>query len=78
MNINSQSVIAVVRLGVALVVSLGAMAGIDIDGDAVANVVLAIASVGTLAWVWWKNNNVTQAAQEAQIVLNEIKQKEEN
>ncbi len=78
MNINSQSVIAVVRLGVALVVSLGAMAGIDIDGDAVANVVLAIASVGTLAWVWWKNNNVTQAAQEAQIVLNEIKQNEEN
>lgn len=72
-RIDSETVVAVVRLAVALVVSVFAMLGVDIDGAPIENAALAAASVGVLAWVWWKNNNVTKAAQEAQEVLDEIK-----
>ena len=34
---------------------------------------MAAAGLSTL-WSWWKNNNVTTAAQEAQIQLQAIKQ----
>lgn len=76
-KIDSETVAAVARLAVALVVTLMAMFGVQIDGDAIENAVLAVASVAVLAWVWWRNNNVTQAAQEAQRVLDGIKDKEE-
>lgn len=72
-KIDSETVAAVARLAVALIVTLGAMFGVQIDGDAIENAVLAVASVAVLAWVWWRNNNVTQAAQEAQRVLDGIK-----
>lgn len=75
-KIDSETVAAVARLAVALVVTLFAMFGVSIDGDAIENAVLAVASVAVLAWVWWRNNNVTQAAQEAQRVLDGIKEKE--
>lgn len=72
-KIDSETVAAVARLAVALVVTLFAMFGVQIDGDAIENAVLACASVAVLAWVWWRNNNVTEAAQEAQRVLDGIK-----
>lgn len=72
-NINSQTATAVARLAVALAVSLLAMFGVEIDGDGIENAVLAVASVAVMAWVWWKNNNVTEAAQEAQAVLDAIR-----
>lgn len=72
-NINSQTATAVARLAVALAVSLLAMLGVEIDGDGIENAVLAVASVAVMAWVWWKNNNVTEAAQEAQAVLDAIR-----
>lgn len=72
-NINSQTATAVARLAVALAVSLLAMFGVEIDGDGIENAVLAVASVAVMAWVWWRNNNVTEAAQEAQAVLDAIR-----
>lgn len=71
-KINGESVTAFVRLGVAALVTGFAMVGVEIDGSAVENAVLGAASVAVLVWVWWKNNNVTDAAQEAQKVLDEI------
>lgn len=72
-KINSQTVAAVVRLGVALVVSVFAMLGIDLDAGGIEDAVLAVASMVVLVWVWWRNNNVTMAAQEAQSVLDMVK-----
>lgn len=73
MNINSQTVIAVVRLAVALIAALGAMFGFAVDAEAVQNIALAVAAIVLLVLVWWKNNNVTKAAQEAQKVLELVK-----
>lgn len=72
-KINSETATAVTRLAVALAVSVGAMFGFDVDGDGIENAVLAVASVAVMAWVWWRNNNVTLAAQEAERVLRAIK-----
>lgn len=35
--------------------------------------VSSVATVGVAVWAWWKNNNVTKEAQEAQEYLNELK-----
>lgn len=35
----------------------------------------SVALVGVALWNWWKNNNITEEAQEAQIYLNELKSK---
>lgn len=35
----------------------------------------SVALVGVALWNWWKNNNVTEEAQEAQMYLNELKSK---
>src|SRR5690625_5598 len=33
----------------------------------------SVATIGIALWTWWKNNNVTKEAQEAQKYLNELK-----
>ena len=43
------------------------------DTDLWLNIFLSILSVVLLAYSWWKNNNITLAAQEAQNVLSNIK-----
>lgn len=47
-----------------------------IDADALTGAVAAVLAIGTTLVAWWRNNNVTQAAQDAQKVLNDIKGKE--
>lgn len=42
------------------------------DEEVTAAVNTVIGAVGTL-YVWWKNNNVTQAAQEAQLLQDQVK-----
>lgn len=72
-NINSQTATAVARLAAALAVSLLAMFGVEIDGDGIENAVLVVFAVAVLVWVWWRNNNVTEAAQEAQDILDAMR-----
>lgn len=41
----------------------------------------AISSVATIAmavWAWWKNNSVTKEAQEADVILREMKEANRN
>lgn len=38
--------------------------------EGVSSIVMTIA----ILWAWWKNNNMTKAAQEAQVVLEEAKE----
>ncbi|WP_214797661.1 phage holin [Exiguobacterium sp. s5] len=46
------------------------------DEDVTAAVNTVIGAVGTL-YVWWKNNNVTQTAQEAQLIHDQVKRVKE-
>lgn len=71
-----QTIMAFVRLACSLIAAGAAMFGFAIDADALfvgaACVVAAVAYV----WSWWKNNNVTEAATDAQEILDLIKEQD--
>lgn len=48
---------------------------LEVGYETVYAVVSGIAAIAATAWAWWKNNNVTKAAQEAQGVLDGLKGK---
>lgn len=70
---NSQTAVAIGRLIVTILASIAATLGWSFDADLWLNICLSILSVVLLAYSWWKNNNLTLAAQEAQNVLSAIK-----
>ena len=70
---NSQTAVAVGRLVVTILASIAATLGWSFDADLWLNIFLSVLSVVLLAYSWWKNNNITLAAQEAQNVLSNIK-----
>lgn len=62
-------------VGVIIVASLGAV-GIDVDADALQNVLSAVLFLAAMIYGVWKNHNFTKAAQEAQKLLDSIKKGE--
>lgn len=54
-------------------VNLAALAGVAVDQDAVVEVLLAIVMLCSTAWGVWKNHNFTYAAQQGQLVVNQLK-----
>ena len=73
MEFNKESVIAFVRLFCALISSGAAMFGFAMDADIMFTAAMSLIALVVLIWNWWKNNNVTKAAQEAQEYLKVIK-----
>ena len=72
-ELNSQTIIAFARLAVTLILSVAAVFGWALDWSLTYNVIVSALGLAMLFWAWWKNNNVTEAAQEAQLLLDEIK-----
>lgn len=64
---------AILTIIVTAVVNVANVCGFAFDADAWVSVVLSIASAITVLWSWWKNQNVTVEAQQAQRYLNELK-----
>lgn len=63
--------VALFALALVFAITFGA-----IDADALTGAVAAVLAIGTTLVAWWRNNNVTEAAQAAQKVLDNIKDKE--
>lgn len=65
-----------------LAVALGALALVfaitfgAVDADALTSAVAAVLAIGTTVVAWWRNNNVTEAAQDAQRYLDSLSSKE--
>lgn len=76
MNFNNETVKACVSGAVVIVVAVASACGIDIDGDMLTNVICAALLVLATGYGCWKNHNFTQAAQEGQKLIDEIKGKE--
>lgn len=68
-----QTLIAFVRLACMLVTTGLTMFGITVDADALFTGAMLVLALAAYIWAWYKNNNVTTAATEAQKVLDELK-----
>ncbi len=73
---DTSKVVAFIRLLAPLVSTALALFGVTVDANAILIGLICIAALGTYIWAWWKNNNITKAAQEAQLVLDAAKESE--
>lgn len=72
-----ECIMGIVRGIVPVIVTVLTICGISADADILITVIGSIVSIVTFIWSWWKNNNITLAAQQAQKVLDELKNGEE-
>ena len=68
-----QTLMAFIRLACSLVATGLALYGVSVDADALFVVAMIVFALVAYIWSWWKNNNVSTAATEAQKVLEELK-----
>lgn len=75
---SKEQVKAIATLGVALfaLALVFAIAFGVMDADALTGAVAAVLAIGSTVVAWWRNNNVTEAAQSAQEYLDALKDKE--
>lgn len=70
---NAQRVGAVIRLAVMLVAAVAGGFGLTVDADSLLTIASCAVALVAGVYSWWKNNNLTQAAQQAQEYLDAIK-----
>lgn len=69
----NERVKAIVTIIVTAGVNIANVCGFAFDVDAWVSVALSIASAITVLWAWWKNQNVTAEAIQAQATLDHLK-----
>ena len=72
-DVKSERAKAIVTIVVVAIVNIANIFGYALDADAWINVVLSILSAVSIAWSWWKNQNVTEQAAQAQALLDALK-----
>ena len=64
---------AIVTLVVVCCVNVANVLGFAADADAWVNVALSVLSAASIVYAWWKNQNVTPEAAQAQVLLDALK-----
>lgn len=64
---------AVVTLAIVAAVNIANVCGFAFDAGPLLNVVGCIFSAVSIYWAWWKNQNVTSEAAQAQVLLDSLK-----
>ena len=70
---NKERAEAIIRIVVTAAIYIANLYGLSVDADAVVNAILTILSFAAIVWAWWRNNNITFAAQQGQMVVDKIK-----
>lgn len=65
---------AVVTIVIVAVVNVANVLGYALDADVWLNAALSILSAASIIYAWWKNQNVTPEAAQAQVLLDILKQ----
>lgn len=70
---NRERIMAIARLACALAASVAAGFGLAVDADELYTGAACALALAAYVWGWWKNNNVTRAAQDAQAYLDSVR-----
>ena len=73
MDFSTERIKAIIRLLVMLATTAAGGFGLTIDPDSLGTIAFCVAALAAGIYAWWKNNNITDAAQAAQGYLDEIK-----
>ena len=73
LDVKHERIKAVVTIVVTAIVNVLNVYGYAVDLDSWINVILSVLSAATIAWSWWKNQNITVEAVSAQEVLDDLK-----
>lgn len=79
MKIKTETIVRTVILVVALINQVLTVTGhslLPITDEQITEIITLVITVGASLWAWWKNNSFTQAAIEADELLNTIKKEE--
>lgn len=78
MRIKTDTIIRTAVLMLALINQVLTATGhsiLPVSEDQVAEIISLAITIGASVWAWWKNNSFTQAALEADCVMDELKAK---
>lgn len=64
---------AVLTIVITALANIANVYGFTVDADALVQAILCILSAFTIAWSWWKNQNITVEAVAAQRYLEKLK-----
>lgn len=67
---------AITAIVVTAIVNVLNVLGYALDLDTWLNAALSIASAACVVWVWWRNNNMTEAAMVGDAMTTELKRGE--
>ena len=68
-----ERIVAIIRLVIMLVSAVAGGFGLTIDPDALGTIAACAVALAAGVYGWWKNNNLTKAAQDAQAYLDAVK-----
>lgn len=68
-----EQIVSITRLFIPLLAAVLTAAGLEVDVNTLWIVAGAVVFAASFVWAWWKNNNLTIAAQTAQETLDALK-----
>ena len=68
-----ERIVAIIRLVIMLVSAVAGGFGLTIDPDSLGTIAACAVALVAGVYGWWKNNNLTEAAQDAQAYLDAVK-----
>lgn len=70
---NAERAKAIITIIVTAIVNIINLYGYAVDAGAVVNAIGTLVSFACIMWSWWKNQNITSEAIQAQAVLDHLK-----